>query len=225
MLCQQCIIVVLGDEALLQQLCYMATGIKELLIGPDGGTFSLGSGDASLEVPSDAVEKYTSVRYAIILHGPFLFPTGYKASSVVVYINMDGAVLKKAIILYLSHWCNMADDDIKDPVKFFTAPHSIEVGQNYYEFKEQDGAEFSTTSAILSITEPQCLHCVRMKWKKQAVYNALCFQKYKEDVGTLFFKIQLMCDSSSWNEVHACAIPTELLATDPTACITVIRKL
>ena len=196
----------------------MATGIKELLVGPDGGTFCLGSGDASLEVPPGAVEKETSVRYAIILHGPFLFPTGYKTSSVVVYINMDGAVLKKAIVLFLSHWCNIDNEDMEDPVKFFTAPHSVEVGQNYYEFKEQDGAEFNTTSAILSIMEPQCLHCVKMKKKKQAVYNALCFKKY-EDVGTLFFKIQLMCDSSSWNEVRACMCSTNIVASYKPNCM------
>lgn len=179
----------------------MATGIKQLLIGPSGGTFTLGSGDASLEVPPGAVEKETTVRYAIILQGPFLFPTGYKTASVVVYINMDGVILKKAIILFLSHWCSRDEEAIEDAVKFFTAPHSIEAGQKYYEFKEQEGAEFSTTSAILTITEAQCLHCVKMKKKKRALYNALCFQKYEQDVGTLLFKIQLMCDSPSWNEV------------------------
>ena len=56
----------------------MATGVKQLLISPDGGTFTLGSGDASLEFPPGTVVEETSVRYAIILHGPF----------VIIYLNM-----------------------------------------------------------------------------------------------------------------------------------------
>lgn len=181
----------------------MATGIKQLHIGPYGGTFTLGSGDASLEFPSGAVEKDIFVRYALILHGPFMFPTGYKPGSVVLYINMDGAVLMKPVRLFLYHWCSREEEDAKDALQFCSAPHSVQVGQKYYKFEEQEGADFSTmpNSAILSITEPQCLKCVRMKEKKLALYNALCFQKYKVDVGTLLFKIQFMCNSPSWNKV------------------------
>ena len=40
-----------------------------------------------------------------ILHGPFVFPAGYSPGSVVVYINMDRAILLKSVHLYLSHWC------------------------------------------------------------------------------------------------------------------------
>ena len=103
----------IGDEVHLQQLCYMATGIKQLLVGPDGGTFIMGSGDASLEFLPGAVKKEISIRYAIILHGPFVFPAGNKPGSVVVYLNMDGATLVKPIYLLLSHWCvrEEADDE------------------------------------------------------------------------------------------------------------------
>ena len=81
------------DEVLLKELCYMATGIHNLHVGPGGGTFTLGCSDATLEVPRGALERETSVHYAIILHGPFVFSIGYKPGSVVVYVNMDGATL------------------------------------------------------------------------------------------------------------------------------------
>ena len=45
----------------------MAAEIKQLRISPDGGTFKLGSGDASLVFPPGAVEKETFIRYAINL--------------------------------------------------------------------------------------------------------------------------------------------------------------
>ena len=40
-----------------------------------------------------------------------------------------------------------------------------------------------------------------MKEEEVARYNALSFQKYEEFSSTLFFRIQLMCDSKEWNKV------------------------
>ena len=56
-----CALYQFGDELLLNQLCYMATGIKQLLISPDGGRWKLRNGDLA----------------------------ECKPGSVVVYINMD----------------------------------------------------------------------------------------------------------------------------------------
>lgn len=66
------------DEVLLKELCYMATGIQEFHVGPDGETFTLGCSDATLKVPPGALKKETSVHFAIILHGPFVLSAGYK---------------------------------------------------------------------------------------------------------------------------------------------------
>ena len=140
----------LDDEVLLQQLCYMATAVKQLIIGPDGGTFTLGSGDASLVFPPGAVEKETAVRYAIILHGPFMFSPGYIPVSVVVYINMKWAVLMKPIQLLLSHWCNRKVGEDEDNLKFAIAPHTLSKGQKYYEFGEQLGGDFTTHPNVLA---------------------------------------------------------------------------
>ena len=193
----------LVDEDHLQQLCYMAAGIKHLLIGPDGGTFTLGCGDATLKFPPGAVEKEISVHYAIILHGPFVLPAGYKPGSVVVYINMDGATLIKPIQLLLSHWCIREEEDGKETLKFVHAPHTLEAGQEKYTFEEEEEADFVTFSdvGILTIRESHCLFCVETTNETIAKYSAIAFSRYIQSEDTLLFKIQLMCDSREWNEV------------------------
>ena len=182
----------------------MATDFQQLHIGLDGGTFILGSGDASLEFPPGAVEKDTTVRYAIILQGPFVFLAGYKLSSVVIYINMDGATLVKPILLYLSHWCSREEEDDEDSLKFATASHTLQGGQQYYMFEEQEEADFSTHTnvGILKISEPQCLHCVEAKIEKSALYRAITFTKDIPSKDVLYFKIQLMCHSMDWIKVR-----------------------
>ena len=180
----------------------MATGIQQLLIGPDGGTFTLGSGDVSLEVPLGAVEKEISVRYAIILHRPFVFPAGYKPGSVVVYLNMDGATLVKPVCLALSHWCSRGEEEDENTLQFLIASHTLEAGQHKYVFEEEK-ADFTTqtNAGIFSISEPQCLYCVEAKLETVAMYNAITFSKYIPSEDTLLFRLQIMCDSLEWNEV------------------------
>ena len=194
-----------ADEALLQQLCYMATGIKKLLVSADGGRFTLGSGDASLEFPPGAVVEETSVRYAVILHGPFVFPAGCKPGSVIIYLNMNGAILLKPVLLYLSHWCIKKEGEDEDTLKFASASHTLEAaeaGQQAYAFEEEDDADFTRTNVgVLSIRDPHCLFCVETKSEKVAMYNAIAFSRYIPSEETLLFRIQLMCDSLEWNEV------------------------
>ena len=198
------IIIVSADESLLQRLCYMAAGIKQLLVSVNGGRFTLGSGDASLEFPPGAVKKETSVRYAILLHGPFVFHAGYKPGSVVVYINMDGATLVKPVLLYLSHWCVKVADD-EDSLKFISASHTLEAGQQMYVFEKEEEADFATRTnvGVLTILDPHCLFCVETKIDTIARYNAIAFSRYIPLEETLLFRIQLMCDSLEWNKVIA----------------------
>ena len=187
----------------LEKFCYIATGFKQLLIGPDGGTYTLGSGDASLEVPPGTVEKETLVRYAIILHGPFVVPAGCKLASVIIYLNMDGATLRKPVVLYLSHWCSWKEGDGEESLKFLRASHTLEVGQHKYVFEELEERDFTTRTdgGILSISQPQCLYCVEVKKHvKIARYNAITFAKGITS-GEFVFRIQIMCDSWEWNKV------------------------
>ena len=180
----------------------MATDIRQLHIGPDGGTFILGSGDASLEFPPGAVKKKTTVHYSIILHGPFVIPTGCKLGSVVVYINMDGATLVKPVFLFLCHWCSREEGD-DDSLNFLQAPHTLEAGRQEYIFKKKEEGDFTFHShrGVLSISEPQCLYCVETKADTIARYSAITFSQYIPSEDTLYFKIQLMCDSREWNKV------------------------
>ena len=188
----------------------MGTGINQLVVGLEGGSFILGSGDASLEFPPGAVEKKIVVHYAVILHGPFVFPAGYKPGSVVVYINMDGTTLMKPIKLLLSHWCIKEEGDDKNTLKFISAPHSLEAGQQKYAFEEEEEeADFTHTNVgVLTIQNPHCLFCVETKKEKIARYSAISFSRYNRLEETMLFRIQFMCDSLDWNEVaknvHAC---------------------
>ena len=182
----------------------MATCIKELLVSPDGGTFTLGSGDASLKFPPGAVDRETSIHYAIILHGPFVFPAGYQAGSVVVYLNMDGAILLKPVQLFLSHWCSRDEAIEEDTLTFATASHTLHAKQQCYEFEEQKVADFSTHAniGILEISEPQCLHCVKRRIGKIARYRAVTFSQCIPAKKTLYYRIQFMCDSKEWDQVY-----------------------
>ena len=203
-------------EASLKKLCYFSTGIEQLLVSPVGGKFTLGSGDAALEFPPDAVVRETSIRYAIILHGPFVLPAPCDLGSVVVYINMDGATLVKSVLLYLSHWCIKEEGDDEKSLRFATAPHILPSGQQCYKFEEQEEADFITHTnvGILKISEPQCLHCV--KWytlKKRGKYRAVSFSKDNDPLPHhihplphhihphQLFRIHVMCDSEEWDKV------------------------
>lgn len=186
-------------------MCYIPFGIKQLTVTPEGGTFTLGCGDAIVEVLAGAVEKETSVHYAIILHGPFVFSAGYKPASVVVYLNMDGIILLNPVRLLLSYWCIREEGDDEDTYKFLRAPHRLEVGQKYI-FTKQKEADFTSHSnmavGILSISEAQCLYCVVTEEKKFARYIATSFSQSSPE-GTLLFRIQPMCASLEWNEVSS----------------------
>ena len=196
-------ITTIADENSLQDLCYVTSGIDELTVYPNGGTFTLGKGDGSLEFPPGAVKNKTSFRCAIFLDGPLVFPTGYKLASVVVYLNMDGAILVKPAQLTLSHW--QRREETNGNLKFLTAPHTLQEGQAYYVFEEQKLVDFTTCSnaGIISIQEPQCLHCIAMGEEGVGQYNAISFYKYAESRRILYFKVQFMCNSAEWNVVRS----------------------
>ena len=186
----------------LQELCYMATDIKQLLIEDGGGTFTLGNGDATLEFPPGAVKEQTPLRYAIILHGPFVFPDGSKPGSVIVYINMNGATLLKPLQLTVSHWCSRERDE--NTLKFIHAQHTLEAGKQTYTFgNEDDEADFTTydDKGVLTIREPHCLYCVKSGKANIARYSAITFTLDIPEESTLLFRIQLICDSNDWDRV------------------------
>ena len=185
-----------ASEYSLRRLCLIPFHIKQLAISPSGGNFILGCGDAVLIVEADSVAELTDVRYAIILHGPFVHLAGYKPASVVIYLNLEGATLLKPVKLKVRHWCK--DTNVESSLRLVRAPHTACELQDRYIFDDVGGISYSSES-VFSISEPQCLYCVEMKAESQARYNAAAFRKNLPD--TTKFRIQLMCDSLEWNQV------------------------
>ena len=186
---------------MLERLCLIPSGIDQLTIHRRGGTYFLGSGDATLVAEMGTVVKDTVVRYAIILHGPFVYSAGYKPASVVVYLNLEGATLLKPVKLMLNHWCKNPDGEAV--LRLLRAPHTTGEMQDCYIFDEVQGVSSSSRS-VFTISEPQCLYCVEMEKEAQARYNANAFQLNSRTL--VKFKIQLMCDSLEWSEVSICTV-------------------
>ena len=82
------------------------------------------------------LKKETSVRFGIMLHGPFVFPPGTEPGSVVVYMNIGTASLMKPVCLSLSHWCSREEEG-DNILKFLRAPHVPEAGNKYF-FRDRD---------------------------------------------------------------------------------------
>ena len=196
-------LVVTVAEADLQRLCLIYSGIHQLTIHPIGGNFRLNTGDATLKVDEGTVEMETVVRYAVILHGPFVYSTGYKPASVVVYLNLEGSTLLKPVKLILKHWCKSVEVNGEAVLRLLRAPHTTGKMQDCYIFHEVQGTS-SSNSSTFTISEPQCLYGVEMENESQASYNAIAFQKNLRDKNLVKFRIQFMCDSLEWNTVNTC---------------------
>ena len=165
----------------------------------------MGSGDATLTVDEGTVEMETIVRYAVILHGPFVYSAGYKPASVVVYLNLEGSTLLKPVKLILKHWCNSIEVNGETVLRLLRAPHMTDEMQDCYIFHEVEGISTSNSSTF-SISEPQCLYCVEMEKESQASYNAIAFQKNLCEENLVMFRVQFMCDSLEWNTVSTCTV-------------------
>ena len=103
-----------AHEAVLQDVCWIISGIESLLVTPDGGVFPLqleGSnneedkGMIKLHVPQGAVradgEGVLEVCYAVIPDSPFRTPEGYKLCSMTVYLYYYPAQTTKPFHLLL----------------------------------------------------------------------------------------------------------------------------
>ena len=204
----------LAAEAQLKRLYLIPSGVDQLTIYTRQSRFRLGNGDATLIVDEGTVEMETVVRYAVILHGPFVYSAGYKPASVVVYLNLEGANLLKPLKLMLKHWCKPVEVSGEAVLKLLRAPHTTGEMENFrYIFNEVQG-NFLHNTATFTISEPQCLYCVEMKAESQASYNAIAFQKNLPEDDLVQFRIQLMCNSLEWNMVSSCTV----LKTDTQLC-------
>lgn len=191
-------------ESVIEELCYAPFGIKEHTVTPDGGIFSLGSSDASLEVPQGAVMKKTLIRYAIILDGPFELQSGYRRVSVVVYLNLNRATLLQPVFLNLSDWCEKRD--IKEPygqyLQFFRASHEIKGVKKEYEFSPLPNADHQSED-VLRINEPKCYYMkvLREGRRVHELYCAVPIQKLEITANRLLIRILFIWNSDSWRQV------------------------
>ena len=190
------------DESGMEELCYAPFGIKELIVTPNGGNFSLGSRDASLEVPPGAVEKKTPIRYAIILNGPFVLPTGYRAVSVVVYLNLSRTTLLQPIFLLLSDWCEKRYSTEQYELRFFSAPHEIKGEKRQYEFSSLGNADHEDAD-VLRISESKTFY-VKVLKEGRGVHELYCMmpiQKLEVPENCFRIRILFFWSSDSWREV------------------------
>ena len=196
----------LAAEGVLKRLCLIPSGVDQLTIYTTRSSFPLGKGDATLIVDEGTVEMETIVRYAVILHGPFVYSSGYKPASVVVYLNLEGANLQKPIKLMINHWCKPVEVNSEGVLKLLQAPLMTDEMENVrYIFHEVRGNSLHNT-ATFTISEPQCLYCVEMEEESQASYNAIAFQKNMPEDNLVKFRIQFMCNSLEWNTVSTCTV-------------------
>ena len=196
----------LAGEIQLKSLCLTPSGIDQLTISSTPGNFLLGSGDATLIVDEGTVEKDTVVRYAVILHGPFVYSDGYKPASAVVYLNLERASLLKPIKLMLRHWCKFIKVNGEHVLKLLRAAVAKDGREDCYIFREVQDTSTATSTAdklMFTTSEPQALYGVEMKEESQARYNAIAFQKDLPDENMVMFKIQFMPDCLEWNKVNA----------------------
>ena len=186
-------------EGALQKLCYVPKGIKQITVTSEGGWFPLGSGDARLEVPPGAVRQAMLIHYAVILHGPFVFPTEYKSASVVIYLNLDGATLVHPVFLHLSDWCVRENMDMKqDKLMFVRAPHEMQEDQKYHFSPVKN----TLNSDTIQIKKPQCLYAKVHKEGLDGMKEWYLVTPFlKEEKDCFRFRILFTWFSLSWREV------------------------
>ena len=148
----------------MKELCWFPFGIQNVEVGPEGGQFFLGAHQpvdsrrsidsyTYVEVPAGAVEegKTVYIDCGITPNGPFSFPDGYKLCSMVVYLSVQGAKLKKPVILHIPHWVSVSSTQTTKPAKEALlrccwAPHTLEEGQKTLEFSCLDKQKCTMTS-------------------------------------------------------------------------------
>ena len=183
-----------------------------MLIEAEGGLFYLQpasreSGgkidDAiSIEVPPDAIGVSDSVmmRYAVIPHGPFVLPNGYRLGSMAVYIFYDGRHVTKPLIIHLPHWYG-GENHTTDGLSFALASHSLKEGKKEYCFERVEGGTFSQQQqyGVYSMDGHSSLFAVVLKEETTSVY--LATQWDQRLVNETYTRIAITYYSAVWLEV------------------------
>ena len=167
-------------------------------LSPSGGTYQLGSPDASLEVPHGAIAEKTTVQFGLALHGSFIVPSGYCQASVSVYLFFeDKATLTKAVTLHLRHWC------LGSKLKFAKSSHDLEEGDTTYRFEVVESGVFHEQKCIgsLQIEQPQTIYTILMEEGEQTLCYTMLLQEQALRRDNQQFVLLVLYFSQEWIKV------------------------
>ena len=197
-------------------MCWIPFGIQTLIVGEEGGLFPLqprttevykDNDVIALEIPEGAVNTAVCdrlcIRYGVIVFGPFDLPEGYQLGSMAVYIyfNQDHAV--KPVVLHLPHW---SGKDGESGLKCVIAPHRLEEGEEKYQFKVIQVADFQSREGRQLITiDGHCsLFAKAFEDGFGSYYLATSLiYKFEKDMKAIT-KIAVTHSSSVWISVRSC---------------------
>ena len=170
-----------------------------------------------VEVPANAIEdnEIACIHYGITPSGPFSFPDGYKLCSMVVYLVVRGAKLKKPMILHLPHWCCVEEAQKTSPedtrVKCCLSPHRLQDNQKIFEFSflKEDSYSSKGTATEIKIFGNSCLFADVCCEAASEYYQAHVFkEQYLEGepiIGELHMarrvRIAITFYSANWQKV------------------------
>jgi hypothetical protein len=216
---------VLTSQLHLKELCWFPFGIQNVEVGPEGGQFFLGAHQpvdsrrsidsyTYVEVPAGVVEegKIVYIDYGITPNGPFSLPYGYKLCSMVVYLSVQGAKLKKPVILHIPHWVSVASTQTTNPTKGALlrccwSPHTLEEGQKTFKFSclEEEAYTMTSKAGEISISGDNCLFAdviqIRTSTDFQYEYHVLREIAASNDVIEKCVRIVITFSSFDWQKI------------------------
>ena len=196
-----------SHESVLEDVCWVPSGIESLFVTPNGGEFPLvpvggeREGDEQviqLRVPPGAVradcEGMIEVRYAVIAGGPFKIPEGYRLCSNTVYINYSPAQTTKPFLLNLPHWSGAQDHPV-----FVTSPHTLPEGEQYYPFRLMEGGEFDEGYGIVEVEGHCSLFALAHRQEDTSRYYASLWER--EEGNSRHSRVAITFANSVWIQV------------------------
>ena len=157
--------------------------------------------------------KTVYIACGITPNGPFSFPDGYKLCSMVVYLSVQGAKLKKPMILHIPHWVSVASTQTTNPAKGTLlrccwAPHTLEEGHKTFEFSclEEESYKMTSRAGEILINGDNCLFAdvilMGTSIDFQYEYHVLREIAPRSDVIEKCVRIVITFSSFDWQKVY-----------------------
>jgi hypothetical protein len=216
------------EEGILQKLCWFPFPFDNVQVGSEGGLFFLENaptptnrdfidGYTYIEISPNTLEKDETlcIRFGITPTGPFKFPEGYKLCSMVVYVVVEGAKVKKKMRLHIPHWCSedsirLSDCEEELHIMSCWSPHILCENQEMFIFKKFSEMTNKTgTASDIFIDGDHCLFAVVCKKCVQDRYLSHVFKEKKSSdwmtttssPATRLYKIVVSYASFNWYQI------------------------